>query len=351
MSATAAGPLELAYISSSSFSGSTLLAFLLNAHRDIATVGEMDGWRYAADRTFQCSCGRILRECRFFQRMAEAYAAEQLHFDPRDFGTAYRLHGNDRLNRYLTDSPPVVRSSALESLRDALLLHLPFTAPRLARQDRSSLVFIRAALQYRGARVFVDACKTPYRLRHLARLSGVRIRVVHLVRDPRGVALSNITKRGWNARVAARVWLREQADIVRIGGEFAPVLRVYYEDLCDRTRETLAGIHRFLNLPALDPPSDYMSIEHHILGNFMRLRGDGTITKDTRWTTELRAAQLDEIRRSLTAFQGQRPGHPLTDIIAHYFTEVSSPSAGSHQVATDGNGGRATEGLGRASHS
>jgi hypothetical protein len=99
------------YITSSSYSGSTLLSFLLNTHPEIFTVGEMDGWNYGEDETFECSCGRILCECPFFRRVARAFADEGLPFDYRDFGTMYRLARSARFNRYLLGSLPASSST------------------------------------------------------------------------------------------------------------------------------------------------------------------------------------------------------------------------------------------------
>ena len=66
------------YVSSSSYSGSTLLAFLLNTHPDIFSVSEMDGWPYGEKEAFRCSCGEILRECPFFRTVASDFAEHAL---------------------------------------------------------------------------------------------------------------------------------------------------------------------------------------------------------------------------------------------------------------------------------
>ena len=51
-------------IETSSYSGATLLAFLLGAHPQIATIGEMDGLipRENPDEYF-CSCGQLIKRC------------------------------------------------------------------------------------------------------------------------------------------------------------------------------------------------------------------------------------------------------------------------------------------------
>jgi hypothetical protein len=313
-----APPTKVLYVASSPYSGSTLLAFLLNGHPDIFTVGELDGWNYAEGAAFRCSCGSPIQQCPFFATIAGAIRREGLPFEFREFGTRYRLAHARWLNRYLTKHLPLVRSSALERLRDGLVLRVPRLAATLRQQDRANRAFIRAALAYSGATVFVDACKDPFRLRHLRRIQDLDLRVVHLVRDPRGVVASNMSKRGWGASRATRKWMLDQLNIVRVAREVGPVLTVHYEDLCDRVDAALADVHRFLDLPAEPFGGDLGAAEHHILGNVMRHRSREGIVKDTRWEQNLSASDLDTITRILLGFVRRRRSHPAADLVMRY---------------------------------
>ena len=69
------------YIACSSFSGSTLLSFLLNSHPKIVTLGHTTGWHFDDDETFLCSCGEPIQSCAFYQSMSRAF---------RDFGLVGR---------------------------------------------------------------------------------------------------------------------------------------------------------------------------------------------------------------------------------------------------------------------
>jgi hypothetical protein len=306
------------YITSSSFSGSTLLAFLLNAHPDIVTVSEMDGWNYGPNEVFPCSCGAPLSGCAFFRRIAGAFGDAGLPFDFREFGTRYTLVQNARLNRYLTGQLPRVQSTRLELLRDRLVTALPNFARLLARQDRANMVFIQTALAARRGTVFLDACKTPFRLRHLRRIRDLDIHVLHLVRDPRGVALSNMKKKGYGASLAIRLWIDEQVAICRVAEEFPKRLILYYEDLCAAVDDTLAAVHDFVGVPPRRPPADFRSVEHHILGNEMRLASTAAVVQDSRWMRELSEADLVIIARASTAFHQRHANHPVAEMIARY---------------------------------
>lgn len=314
----AAGNVQVAYVSSSSYSGSTLLAFLLNGHPDIVTVSEMEGWRFEDPGEFPCSCGRAVQECPFFNHIERAFRDAGLAFDYRDFGTAFRLSESERWNRWLTANLPRLHSSRLEHWRDRLLRSLPAVTDRLVRTAQRNRVFIRAALNYAGAQVFVDATKTPHRMRYLGAVEGLELKVIHLVRDVRGVALSNMRKRNWAPDRAARVWLQNQEDIARISDEVGEVHLLFYEDLCSEPENALNGVYRFLGLAPQAGPVRFRQGEHHILGNVMRMRQDDRVQLDERWKRELSSAARTAIERTVRR-RGARIRDPrVQSIIGRY---------------------------------
>jgi Sulfotransferase family len=308
------------YIASSSFSGSTLLSFLLNSHTRITTVGEMEGWKNANPESFRCSCGKVLKVCPFFHRIADAFSSARLPFHmPNDFGTGYRLLDNTRLNRYLTEALPWIRSSAVERVRDGIVRRLPPFAGRIRRNDQANELFIRTALTLAGAEVFVNADKTPFRLRYLRRIPELDLRVLHLLRDPHGVVLTFMENRGWDGGLGMRVWIREQRDILRILGEQPAALRVYYEDLCDDTNAELTRIHKFAGVNPEPFAGDFRTAEHHILGNSMRLDRVGTIVKSERWKSKLPMAQLESMKAVARDFVRAHPSDAMVGILGRYF--------------------------------
>lgn len=312
---------KILYVASSSYSGSTLIAFLLNAHGSIVSIGHTEGWPFGADEVYLCSCGVDIRACPFYSRVREAFHEEGLAFDVRDFGTRYSLATSDRLNRYLTGQLPRLRSSRLERLRDSLVRLNPRWTATLSRQDRANRILVQTALEWSGAEVFADGAQNPHRLRHLRRIPGFDFRVVHLVRDVRGVAFSNMVKRGWDARLATRMWLRQQLDIVRVASEVGRPLVVHYEDLCENTDATLARMHELAGLPHVTFSGGFKHGEHHIMGNAMRL-GDGRIVRSARWEKELNARDAETIRRIALSFADRNPGHPVSALVGHYLDQA-----------------------------
>jgi len=280
----------------------------------------MEGWKTADPESFRCSCGEVLKVCPFFQRMAEAFGRAHLPFRmPNDFGTGYRLLDNARLNLYVTEALPWIRHSALEKARDAAVRRLPPFAGRIRRNDRANVMFIRTALTLAKADVFVSADKTPFRLRYLRRIPEFDLRALHLVREPRGVVLTFMENRGWDAGLGMRVWIREQRDILRILAEEPNTLRVYYEDLCDDTNAALARIQRFAGVEPESFGGDFRATEHHILGNSMRLDRVGAIVKSERWKTKLSAAELGRMEAVARDFTRAHPSDPMVGILGRYF--------------------------------
>ncbi|NOX75394.1 MAG: sulfotransferase [Gammaproteobacteria bacterium] len=310
--------MKVLYLTSSSFSGSTLLAFLLNAHPEITTVSEMIGWQYGQDEIFDCSCGKALPDCPFFRNIARAFQENGIPFDFRQFGTGYSLVGSETLNRYLTECLPLIRNSPLERVRDALVMAVPTFAKTLKQQDFANRTFINTALKYSHSSVFIDASKDPHRMRHLSRINEFDLRVLYLVRDPRGVSRSTMKTRKWDAARAIEWWIRDQQNILRISTEFSSVLPIYYEDLCDAVDDTLGEIHRFVDLQAETFCGDFMASEHHILGNSMRLTGQSNIQKNERWREELSRSDINTITGALNDFVAKNPQHKLSAIITRY---------------------------------
>ena len=70
-----------------------------------------------------------------------------------------------------------------------------------------------------------------------------------------------------------------------------------YEDLCADPRATLDRIARFIGVAPASGAFDLGAMEHHIIGNSMRLRGIDGIRHDERWREQLTSSDLDVIAR------------------------------------------------------
>ena len=79
------------FLTSSSFSGSTLLAFALGAHPRIATASALTGRIDSIDsEDYVCSCGNLLAHCSFWNSISIRMRRSHEEFSINDFKTRYK---------------------------------------------------------------------------------------------------------------------------------------------------------------------------------------------------------------------------------------------------------------------
>ncbi len=286
----------LAFIMAASHSGSTLTAFLLGAHPDATTIGDTAGTAIRRDPDYRCSCGTLARECSFWQRLAQAMAARGFEFDIGDFGTSFRHPQSKLIDRILRAE---YRSRPLELLRDGLL-GLSSTWRRRSREIMTrNVALAELATGMGGSRVFVDSSKLPHRAKFLLRIPQLRVKVIHLVRDGRGVAETYLRWNGWSMRKAATEWKRSIVAAGRLLVRLEPSrwTEVRYEELCSNPRGELERLCTFLGLDPERVVLDFRSAELHVFGNGMRLESQREVILDDRWKTELNSDDLSTFER------------------------------------------------------
>jgi hypothetical protein len=134
----------------------------------------------------------------------------------------------------------------------------------------------------------VDASKSWQALYLMQRSALFDLRVVHLVRDARGVVHSYDKKYG-DLRHGLAKWVKSSVAALGLASRFENRwLRVRYEDLARDPEQTLTTICALLDLefePAM------LRFRQHpwfgIGGNRMSRRGDETIRLDERWRREM----------------------------------------------------------------
>ena len=168
---------KILFIAGIGRSGSTLLSRMLAQIDGFQAVGELHHlWQTGAPLLATeelCGCGSSYADCPFWPAMIEAAlgAVDRERLD----GLAQLKRETDRV-RYI----PWMRS--------------PLKPPGYARRLREYRPIVRslyAAIETTcQPRVIVDATKDPSSLYLLSTLSELEVTVLHLVRDPRGVAYS-----------------------------------------------------------------------------------------------------------------------------------------------------------------
>ena len=282
----------LLYILAPSYTGSTLLTFLLAKQKEIATVGELKATARGDLSTYPCSCGALQRECVFWKKVTEEMQKAGTSFTLEDFGTHFRSD-SFLSNRLLRAG---IRGPLFETARGLLLQLLPACRRRLHEivERNRQMIDLICALQ--GGRVFLDGSKDPNRLQFLVSAGHWNVKVIYLIRDGRGATNSYMRHHNVPMETAAREWLRTHQEcdrmVRKLGGNTC--LTIYYEDLCRDPAGTRARTDTFLGLN-MDLNDE--SASHHILGNQMRLTSLAEIRLDDKWKSTLAPEDREAFER------------------------------------------------------
>jgi len=304
---------RLAYILAASHSGSTLLTMLLNSHPEIATVGELAPGHMEAVPAYRCSCGQPIRECPFWQWVTSTARSRGIDFCIERFGTAFEIPESRIAAKLLR---PLQRGPILEFVRDAGLALFTQWPSRIREIARANETLVGVIMEYYGAAVFVDKGNTALRLKYLKRIPSFDVKVIHLIRDGRAVALTYMDPAGFaDARdpsrrgggsggkrederlsmgEAAYQWRRcmEEAEHALQRLDRSQWTQVRYEELCTDPKVTLDRLSKFLGLDPARRTDNFRSAENHVVGNGMRLDTTTEIRLDQRWRQKLREQDL-----------------------------------------------------------
>lgn len=153
--------------------GSTLLDMMLGQVPGLVSAGEVrELWLRGCVENRPCGCGASFRTCPFWTEVGEAAFGG---WDNLDLDRVLHV-------RYTVDRPWGV--PRLLSRRAAGDDDLAMYGDVLAR-------LFEGIRKVSGARVVIDSSKLPSHTMMLRRTADVDVRLVHLVRDSRGVAYSN----------------------------------------------------------------------------------------------------------------------------------------------------------------
>lgn len=266
------------------YSGATLLTIFLNAHSRIVSNGESMFFDDRDTRRYDCSCGKYIDECEFYQSTTAPMRVPGGGWDKRLFVQVPRFSRQPVLSSLL-------HSPRFEShLRHGLINAVPAYRGTRDRFLQAQLQFFAEARQLSGASVYLDGTKSIRRAQLFARDDRCEMRVLHLIRDGRGFCASYVKNNrpmpSWTD--AADAWVSYIAQVDQFSRAFPsiPVLVVRYEDLCRSTAEVIRTVCRFLDVDYEEPGADMMK-GAHILGNRMRRTFSGAIVEDTSWKEKL----------------------------------------------------------------
>ncbi len=325
------------YVAGTGRSGSTLVGNLIGSLAGAVSVGELRYlWARGLAEAAPCGCGEPVAECPLWQAvLAQAYPTQPP--DPEAIAEV-----EQRLLRLRT-LPRLLRAHAD-----------PTTLGPAATWYAAELASVyRAVHDVTGGAVVVDSSKLVSYGYLLSRAEGLDVRVLHLVRDPRGAAHSwqrvrarddrgagapTMNREGsvkspvlwdaWNV-VAERLW----------SGDPQRYVRVRYEDVVTDPVGALAPALAMVGLDAgqlpvnRDPRTGAVTAQlaatHSVAGNPLRMTsGEVPLRADLAWVDEMPAAH----RAVVTA--------TTAPLLPHYGYPLLAPHLGQRRTAPSD--GRAT---------
>jgi hypothetical protein len=272
------------YIAGSSRTGSTIVANILGQLDGYFAVGELwNIWRRGLIEGRRCGCGSPVRSCPVWRAVLR-----------HAFGGPVGVADAERLNGLTFDR---LRTHWVRSVVDAR---------RAGSFDgdeyRGALADLyRAVRDVSGCRVVVDSSKCPVYASLLATVPGIRLHVLHLVRDSRATAFSNRRLRALpdfgdrrlmpreRPIVTARRWAKNHALCeLLLPGHVDSFTRLRYEDFADRPVPTLRRIIATTGEDAVLPFTGERTVRlaatHSVSGNPSRFQlGDVTLHIDNEW--------------------------------------------------------------------
>jgi hypothetical protein len=290
----APAPVPVLFVGGWGRCGSTLLDMLLGQVPGLFSAGEIrEIWLRGCAENRPCGCGVAFLDCPFWSKVGE-----------QAYGGWDALDLDDLLaTRYSADRPWGVPGLLAPQLR-------PRLDPALSRYLDALARLYHAIRDVSGASVVIDSSKIPSHALLLRRLDAVDLRVVHLVRDSRGVAYScqkRVEKRvttgsptllprygplGASVRYALHNGLT-----VLLGPLGVPYMLLRYEDVLEdpaqRLRDVLAHAGHPANdeLTFLDHDQALLASNHMVEGNPVRFAsGTLKLRRDEQWRSGLSRA-------------------------------------------------------------
>jgi sulfotransferase family protein len=289
------------YIGGAGRSGSTLLERTLSELPGVVPAGELRVlWRALLTEDRRCACGAEVSACPFWQEVGE-----------RAFG-GWRA---DHLSSLLALQRSVDRHRQLPRL-----LGRSASPPRGVGPLSSAWANVfRSIVETASARLVVDSSKYPVHAAILRRSQELDLRIVHLVRDPRGVAHS-WAKRGilkpdsTDGRTYMHVfghgrsaveWTAYNLAFHRLRSLGTPTLLLHYESFVRDPVGTLSRTLEFAGLPFEPANMGFVAggriklgrEQHAIGGNPNRFRGESSIRLelDDAWRRDMTALRRSQV--------------------------------------------------------
>lgn len=310
--------MKFLYIVSSPHGGSTLLSHVLGRHPQATNLGEVSFIPKELAVGELCTCGERLADCTAWGEIFDALRASvgtDLRVSPYGLylGDAIKdKHGSGSVDMTYQTVGRKVSAKLRGAVDTAALLGaphrrlLPALTPRSVNNSiRNTILLYEAVARVRQGGLVIDASKLPRKAPRLYLHDPRRVRVLHMVRDGRGVLASRM--KYMSARRAVRRW-NHYHRVTRhlLQRWIAPDdrRRLRYEDFVSDPESHLRSLCTWLQLDYSSCMLEFAGAEreHSAGGNPARFHlKDGIRPPDERWRTGLSTEQLEMFERTAGA--------------------------------------------------
>lgn len=290
--------IKVVYCMGSGRSGSTLLGIMLSQHPAIVSPGEISNvGRFRKDKR-PCSCGNTLSKCSYWK-------------------SVMKIWGD--LNTHETIDRAIQKGYKIENFKSPLswfkaITKYPFQKDYFDDYIESKYNFLKAIKTESGKPVVMDISKNPLRALILSRHPNIDLKLIHLVRDGRGVSWSIMKKSNRKQKPfwrAASYWviINKLSDYVRKKIKNSGLIK--YEEIVetpDIAFSKLSGIVDLDLQPVIDSLNSNLAQEesHIMAGNLLRKSKSIKLKLDTGWQENMSRKQLKTFntwaKRSLKAY-------------------------------------------------
>lgn len=269
---------DIIFIAGRGRSGSTLLGKTFDTAQQIFHAGEL---RYFAQIGYkenrECECGEPLKSCPFWGRIIHSFEKnefDEIHTASKGLPTHLEIELRNTVNSRIEHNPLYV--SLLNKLYQVIK-------------------------NVSGSKYILDSSKFPVYLHYILNLNDVRVRVIHLTRDPRGTSYSWSTKKqgskGQSSELVGQHSFLKEATKWRLwNGLIRDMLKDveysvhtkwedFLSDPCGESERIMGALNLEMSRPAFVSPTHVrLSIGHAFWGNSSRrLDGVTEIRKEEEW--------------------------------------------------------------------
>ncbi len=304
--------MKVLFITGFGRSGTTILDNIVGAMEGFFSIGEAQYvWDRSGQNNLLCGCGEAVQSCPVWKEVLPRTLAGLTVEDLARLTTLREGLGPTKALRLDGRTPDR-------------------TPPELTEYIDRTRRFLETTAEVTGARVLVDSSKSPSQGYVLARIPGVELTTVHLVRDPRAVAYAWQKVKVYNPdggddpmmmtrhppRRSALLWNKWNLAAELMGRRRHRYLRLRYEDFTADPQGTVRQILALMGesdtpIPFEDSHTVRLGTNHSLAGNPSRFRtGAVAIRPDDTWRQAL-AGRSKVLVTALTWPLLLRYGYPL----------------------------------------